>query len=171
MKANVRLAMNASRKKRLQTSGWVVGATRDFLNLSEQESAYIEIKLRLATLLSKRPSRVSFLVVPPEMVDALCGYTQELKAALESKQDFLVWMILQKMSNLAYAILSIPDATSGPYSSPRHSLIRLLRPVLELEAEPLAERNDGDVVEELECPVVLNGRTVSLVDIRGSERQ
>ena len=46
--------MNASTKKRLQTSGWAVGTTRDFLNLSEQESAYIEIKLRLATLLSKR---------------------------------------------------------------------------------------------------------------------
>jgi predicted transcriptional regulator len=46
--------MNASRKKRLQTSGWAVGTTRDFLNLSEQESAYIDIKLRLATLLSKR---------------------------------------------------------------------------------------------------------------------
>jgi hypothetical protein len=48
--------MKASRKKRLQASGWVVGTTRDFLNLSEQESASIEIKLR-ATLLSKRRSR------------------------------------------------------------------------------------------------------------------
>lgn len=52
---------------------------------------------------SKNPAAESFLVVPPEMVDALCGYTQELKAALESKQDSLVWIILQKMSNLAYA--------------------------------------------------------------------
>jgi hypothetical protein len=34
---------------------------------------------------SKNPAAESFLVVPPEMVDALCGYTQELKAALESE--------------------------------------------------------------------------------------
>jgi hypothetical protein len=52
VKANAMPAMNASKKKRLQTSGWAVGTTRDFLNLSEQESACIEIKLRLATLLS-----------------------------------------------------------------------------------------------------------------------
>ena len=46
--------MNVSRKKRLQTGGWAVGSTREFLNLSEEESAYIDIKLRLATKLSKR---------------------------------------------------------------------------------------------------------------------
>jgi hypothetical protein len=37
------------------------------------------------------------------MLDALVSYTLELKAALESKQDSLVWMILQKLSNLTYA--------------------------------------------------------------------
>lgn len=46
--------MNAARKKRLQMSGWSVGATREFLNLSEEESAYIDIKLQLASKLSNR---------------------------------------------------------------------------------------------------------------------
>jgi DNA-binding XRE family transcriptional regulator len=46
--------MNAARKKRLQMGGWAVGTTRDFLNLSEDESAYIDIKLRLASKLSNR---------------------------------------------------------------------------------------------------------------------
>jgi DNA-binding XRE family transcriptional regulator len=46
--------MNAARKKRLQMGGWAVGTTRDFLNLSEEESAYIDIKLRLASKLSNR---------------------------------------------------------------------------------------------------------------------
>jgi hypothetical protein len=52
---------------------------------------------------SRNPAAESFLVVPPEMIDALFAYVHELKAALESRQDSLVWMILQKMSNLAYA--------------------------------------------------------------------
>jgi DNA-binding XRE family transcriptional regulator len=49
-----RPTMNAARKKRLQIGGWAVGTTRDFLNLSEEESAYIDIKLRLASRLSNR---------------------------------------------------------------------------------------------------------------------
>ena len=46
--------MNAARKKRLQMDGWAVGTTREFLKLSEEESAYIDIKLRLASKLSDR---------------------------------------------------------------------------------------------------------------------
>lgn len=57
----------------------------------------------------------------------------------------------------ASPVLSISGATSRPHASPRHPLIRLLRPVLELDAEPLVERNDGDVVAELACPVRWNG--------------
>ena len=52
---------------------------------------------------SKNPASESYLIVPSEMLDALVSYTLELKAALESKQDSLVWMILQKLSNLTYA--------------------------------------------------------------------
>jgi DNA-binding XRE family transcriptional regulator len=73
--------MNASRKKRLQTSGWAVGTTRDFLNLSEQESAYIEIKLRLATLLSKR--RRSLGITQVAMAKKL-GSSQSRVAKMEA---------------------------------------------------------------------------------------
>jgi predicted XRE-type DNA-binding protein len=40
--------MRSDKKKRLEAKGWKVGTTRDFLGLSSQEEAYIEIKLRLA---------------------------------------------------------------------------------------------------------------------------
>ena len=73
--------MNASRKKRLQTSGWAVGTTRDFLDLSEQESAYIEIKLRLATLLSKR--RRSLGITQVAMAKKL-GSSQSRVAKMEA---------------------------------------------------------------------------------------
>ncbi len=73
--------MNASRKKRLQASGWAVGTTGDFLNLSEQESAYIEIKLRLATLLSKR--RRSLGITQVAMAKKL-GSSQSRVAKMEA---------------------------------------------------------------------------------------
>ena len=40
--------MDAARKKRLQKAGWKVGTAQEFLNLSDEEVAYIEFKLSLA---------------------------------------------------------------------------------------------------------------------------
>lgn len=41
--------MNIAKKKRLERSGWAVGHAADFLQLSDEESVFIEIKLALAT--------------------------------------------------------------------------------------------------------------------------
>ncbi len=40
--------MRSSKKKRIEAKGWKVGSAKEFLGLSSQEEAYIEIKLRLA---------------------------------------------------------------------------------------------------------------------------
>ena len=40
--------MNIEKKKRLERSGWTVGGTADFLQLSPEEAKFIEIKLALA---------------------------------------------------------------------------------------------------------------------------
>ena len=40
--------MRSSKRKRLEAKGWKIGDAKDFLGLSSQEEAYIEIKLRLA---------------------------------------------------------------------------------------------------------------------------
>jgi DNA-binding XRE family transcriptional regulator len=42
------MTMNNSKKKRLEAKGWKVGSTKEFLGLSAEEEAYIEIKLKLA---------------------------------------------------------------------------------------------------------------------------
>lgn len=40
--------MNSAKKKRLEAKGWKVGDTAEFLNLSSEETAYIELKLALS---------------------------------------------------------------------------------------------------------------------------
>ncbi len=40
--------MRSNKKKRLEAKGWKAGSAKEFLRLSSQEEAYIEIKLRLA---------------------------------------------------------------------------------------------------------------------------
>jgi len=40
--------MHSNKRKRLEAKGWKVGSAKEFLGLSFQEEAYIEIKLKLA---------------------------------------------------------------------------------------------------------------------------
>jgi ribosome-binding protein aMBF1 (putative translation factor) len=46
--------MLKDKKKRLEAKGWKIGTAKDFLGLSEEESAYIELKIRLAEALRQR---------------------------------------------------------------------------------------------------------------------
>lgn len=40
--------MNSVKRKKLEAYGWKVGTTDEFLNLSSEESAYVELKLILS---------------------------------------------------------------------------------------------------------------------------
>lgn len=50
--------MKAPLKKKLEKAGWHVGDTKDFLGLSDEESAYLEIKIALTETLIKTRSQV-----------------------------------------------------------------------------------------------------------------
>jgi ribosome-binding protein aMBF1 (putative translation factor) len=46
--------MRKSKKERLEKKGWKVGSVQDFLGLSDEEAAYVELRLRLADSLRRR---------------------------------------------------------------------------------------------------------------------
>ena len=46
--------MDAKKKKKLEAHGWKVGSARDFLNMSNEEMALIEIKISLGGTLQHR---------------------------------------------------------------------------------------------------------------------
>ena len=46
--------MDRAKRKRLEAAGWKIGTVREFLDLSAEEEAYLEIKLQLAKNLQKR---------------------------------------------------------------------------------------------------------------------
>lgn len=46
--------MDRAKRKRLEAAGWKIGTVREFLDLSPEEEAYLEIKLQLAKNLQKR---------------------------------------------------------------------------------------------------------------------
>jgi len=49
--------MRKAKKTRLESNGWTVGSAGDFLDLSPEESAYIDMKIELADNLRKRRVR------------------------------------------------------------------------------------------------------------------
>src|SRR5437867_6052436 len=51
------MRMRDEKKRRLEAKGWRVGNVKDFLRLSDEEAAYIDLKLRLASSLKVRRRR------------------------------------------------------------------------------------------------------------------
>jgi ribosome-binding protein aMBF1 (putative translation factor) len=50
--------MRESKRRKLADKGWIIGSAKDFLGLSKDEEAYIELRLKLADgLKSKRQSK------------------------------------------------------------------------------------------------------------------
>ncbi len=49
--------MHKGKQKRLEKKGWKVGGVEEFLALTPEEAAYIELKLRLAESLGERRKR------------------------------------------------------------------------------------------------------------------
>ncbi len=46
--------MDREKQKRLEAAGWEVGGAEDFLGLSEEEVAFVDLKLALSTSLRER---------------------------------------------------------------------------------------------------------------------
>lgn len=46
--------MREEKRRRLEAKGWKIGGVKEFLRLSDEEAAYIELKLRLAQNLRDR---------------------------------------------------------------------------------------------------------------------
>lgn len=46
--------MREEKRRRLEAKGWKIGTAREFLGLTDEETTYIELKLRLAASLRER---------------------------------------------------------------------------------------------------------------------
>lgn len=50
--------MHKAKKQRLEMTGWRIGSAKEFLELSDAESAYVELKTRLAEGVRQRRQKV-----------------------------------------------------------------------------------------------------------------
>jgi DNA-binding XRE family transcriptional regulator len=73
--------MKAAKKKQLERRGWKVGTVAEFLQLSPEESAYIEMKLALSKNLQERRKTRS---LTQEQLARLLKSSQSRVAKMES---------------------------------------------------------------------------------------
>lgn len=50
--------MDKEKRKKIESKGWKVGSTRDFLGLSDEEMAYIKLKLSLSQSLKEHRKKM-----------------------------------------------------------------------------------------------------------------
>ncbi len=89
--------MKEMKKKKLETKGWKVGSTQDFLGLSDEEYAYIELKLALSRSLKERRQKKG---LTQEDLAKLMGSSQSRIAKMEAGDpsvslDLLVRSLLE----------------------------------------------------------------------------
>lgn len=73
--------MNNAKKARLEAAGWKLGTAADFLGLSKQEAAFVEMKLALARFLRQVRIRRN---LSQTRVATLVGSSQSRVAKMES---------------------------------------------------------------------------------------
>ena len=73
--------MDAAKRKRLAAAGWRVGTTKDFLGLSPDEAAFVEVKLALSAKVKDERTR---LKLTQDALAKRLGSSQSRVAKLEA---------------------------------------------------------------------------------------
>ena len=73
--------MDESKRKKLEAQGWRVGDAQDFLGISDEELAYIEVKISLSQQVRERRSSQG---LTQEQVAELAGSSQSRVAKMEA---------------------------------------------------------------------------------------
>jgi len=109
--------MRKNKKQRLEKKGWKIGTAAEFLDLSEEEIAYIELKLRLSETLKRRRLRQKMTQI---QLAELINSSQSRVAKMESGDpsvsiDLLVRSLLAlgASSRELGRVVSSPSATAS----------------------------------------------------------
>ena len=110
--------MNEGKKRRLQDAGWRVGETTDFLGLTAEEAALIEIRLSLAKYLRevRQRSAWSQTTVAEKLGSSQSRVAKMEAADLSVSLDLMVRSLLTlgaTRENIGHAIGSSCKADSG----------------------------------------------------------
>jgi len=73
--------MDKAKRKRLETAGWSVGSAADFLKLTDEEAAIVELRLRLSDSVRRRRAELG---LSQAVVAKRLGSSQSRVAKMEA---------------------------------------------------------------------------------------
>ncbi len=107
--------MKTVKKKRLETKGWKVGTVAEFLQLSPEESAYIEMKLALSKSLRERREDKS---LTQEQLARLLKSSQSRVAKMETGDPSVsLDLLVRSLLILGESRKSLAKVLCGPRSA------------------------------------------------------
>src|SRR3990170_8903084 len=107
--------MKNAKKKRLETKGWRVGTVAEFLQLSPEESTYIEMKLALSKNLQERRKNKS---LTQEQLARLLKSSQSRVAKMETGDPSVsLDLLVRSLLVLGESRKSLAKILSGPRSA------------------------------------------------------
>jgi DNA-binding XRE family transcriptional regulator len=85
-----------AKRKRLEAKGWKLGTVQEFLGLSDEETAYIELKLRLAASIRRVRQRRNLTQADlAKLVKSSQSRVAKMEAGDPSVSlDLLIWSLL-----------------------------------------------------------------------------
>jgi len=103
--------MNTNKKKRIESAGFKVGSVQDFLGLSDEEMALIDLKVRLIRML--RPAREGTGITQNELASRI-GSSQSRVAKMEAASpDVSLDLICKALLALGVTRQGIGKAIAG----------------------------------------------------------
>jgi len=109
--------MNSIKKKRLERKGWKVGTVAEFLRLTPEESAYIEMKLLLSKNLRERRMDKS---LTQEQLARFLKSSQSRVAKMETGDPSVsLDLLVRSLLVLGESRKSLAKILSGPRSAYR----------------------------------------------------
>ena len=107
--------MKSTKKKQLEAKGWKVGTVAEFLQLSPEESAYIEMKLALSKNLQERRKDRS---LTQEQLARLLKSSQSRVAKMEAGDPSVsLDLLVRSLLILGESRKSLAKILSGPRSA------------------------------------------------------
>jgi len=107
--------MNSTKKKRLETKGWKIGTVAEFLRLTPEESAYVEMKLLLSKNLRERRMDKS---LTQEQLARFLKSSQSRVAKMEiGDPSVSLDLLIRSLLILGVSRKSLAKILSGPRSA------------------------------------------------------
>ncbi|MEM7582052.1 MAG: helix-turn-helix domain-containing protein [Acidobacteriota bacterium] len=104
--------MNEAKKARLEAAGWKVGTAAELLELTAEEAAYVELKVRLSDAVRER--RKQRKLTQAQLAELMGSSQSRVAKAEASDSSVSLDLLIRSLFALGASIQDLARAITGP---------------------------------------------------------